>query len=310
MPKDPKKMMLLATQRNGLSGGDMKPWHLKTTYKLFDEKGNSIDQGTYEEFWVSQAKYKRILTSSTSKQTDYGTNKGMLRSGAQELYSELLSELRRELIEPLPVSHAISMQPLPLNLQMRESNGAEFACVNLIGYDQKINQTWCFDADKPALRISASALDAAQFFHSNNVVFQNHFIAGDLRILKAGKPVLDAHLESIEQLTTIDEADFTPSPDAAPVHLKIALSEDAAQGLLIRHSKPIFPPIARAANVSGSVVLQVVIGTNGRIASLHVISGPAMLQQAAIECVRSWIYKPFLLDGQPLEVSTNITVKF
>jgi protein TonB len=58
------------------------------------------------------------------------------------------------------------------------------------------------------------------------------------------------------------------------------------------------------------VVLQATISKTGSIENLHVISGPAMLQQAALDAVRSWRYKPYLLNGEPVEVDTTVNVIF
>ncbi|MGC2638272.1 MAG: TonB family protein [Acidobacteriaceae bacterium] len=73
---------------------------------------------------------------------------------------------------------------------------------------------------------------------------------------------------------------------------------------------PKYPPIAKAARVQGSVVLQATISKEGTIEDLHVISGPPMLQAAAMEAVRTWTYKPYLLNGQPVKVMTQIHVIF
>ena len=81
-------------------------------------------------------------------------------------------------------------------------------------------------------------------------------------------------------------------------------------GQLLSKTTPIYPPIARAAGVSGAVVLHATISKTGTIEELVVISGPEMLRAAAMEAVRSWRYKPYLLSGIPTEVETTVTVNF
>ena len=71
-----------------------------------------------------------------------------------------------------------------------------------------------------------------------------------------------------------------------------------------------YPPLARSARVTGVVLLQATISTEGTIKDLRVISGHTLLQEAAIEAVKQWRYKPQLLNGQPIEVITTITVNF
>ena len=91
---------------------------------------------------------------------------------------------------------------------------------------------------------------------------------------------------------------------------KVNISGGVAAGLLIQKTTPTYPPIAKAARVSGTVVLQATISKSGTIENLRVISGPAMLQQAAMDAVRTWRYRPYLLNNEPVEVDTTVNVIF
>jgi len=82
------------------------------------------------------------------------------------------------------------------------------------------------------------------------------------------------------------------------------------EGLLVHKIIPTYPPIALAGGVQGVVVLQATISRTGTIEHLHVISGPIMLQQAAMNAVNEWRYRPYLLNGEPVEVETNVNVIF
>ena len=83
-----------------------------------------------------------------------------------------------------------------------------------------------------------------------------------------------------------------------------------AVGLLVQKTTPVYPPIAKAARVSGTVVIQAMISKTGSIENLKVISGPAMLQSAAMDAVRTWRYRPYLLNNEPVEVETTVNVIF
>jgi TonB family protein len=80
--------------------------------------------------------------------------------------------------------------------------------------------------------------------------------------------------------------------------------------MLLEKTNPVYPPIAKAARVSGTVVLQATISKAGTIENLRVISGPPLLQQAALEAVKTWRYRPYLLEGKPVEVLTTVNVIF
>jgi len=91
---------------------------------------------------------------------------------------------------------------------------------------------------------------------------------------------------------------------------KIRVSSGVAQGLLIRQVKPQYPALARQARVQGTVVLQAVIGKDGTVRNLRVVSGHPMLTTAAIDAVKQWLYRPYYLNGEPVEVDTQINVNF
>ena len=95
---------------------------------------------------------------------------------------------------------------------------------------------------------------------------------------------------------------------AAPA--KVHVSSGVAQGLLIRQVKPEYPALARQARIQGTVVLQAVIGKDGTVQNLRVVSGHPMLAAAAIDAVRQWLYRPYYLNGEPVEVDTQINVNF
>jgi protein TonB len=91
---------------------------------------------------------------------------------------------------------------------------------------------------------------------------------------------------------------------------KINISAGVAVGNLVQKTQPIYPPIAKAARVSGTVVLQATISKTGTIENLRVMSGPAMLQQSALDAVKTWRYRPYLLNNDPVEVETTVNVIF
>jgi len=95
---------------------------------------------------------------------------------------------------------------------------------------------------------------------------------------------------------------------AAPQRVRV--SQGVTQGLLIRKIQPNYPPLARQARIQGSVLLQAVISKEGAIENLRLISGHPMLAPAALEAVKQWRYKPYILNGEPVEVETQITVNF
>jgi protein TonB len=80
--------------------------------------------------------------------------------------------------------------------------------------------------------------------------------------------------------------------------------------MLLRRVQPVYPGIAKLARVQGTVVLQAMIARDGTIQSLRAVIGSPLLIQAALDAVRQWRYRPYVLNGAPIEVETQITVNF
>ncbi|HEY1263985.1 MAG TPA: TonB family protein [Terriglobales bacterium] len=91
---------------------------------------------------------------------------------------------------------------------------------------------------------------------------------------------------------------------------RVRVSQGVTQGLLVHQVRPTYPPLAKTARIQGSVLLQAEISKAGDIQNLRVISGHPMLIQAALEAVKQWKYRPYYLNGEPVEVETQITVNF
>jgi protein TonB len=103
-----------------------------------------------------------------------------------------------------------------------------------------------------------------------------------------------------------------PAVTVAPVKASAPLnvSTGVLQGMLIAPIRPVYPAIAKAAGVQGTVIVEAIISRTGTIESLHAVSGPQMLQAAALDAIREARYQPYRLNGVPTEVETKITVNF
>src|SRR5438270_3324121 len=91
---------------------------------------------------------------------------------------------------------------------------------------------------------------------------------------------------------------------------RVRVSMGVTQGMVLHKVQPSYPPLARTARVQGTVLLAAVIGKDGTIQNLHVISGHPLLTQAALDAVKQWRYRPYILNGEPVEVDTQVTVNF
>lgn len=330
LPDDPKEAMLQAANLNGLTGAEVQPWHLKASFKIFDKQGAFANQGSYEELWASAARYRRVYSSSSFSQTEFGTEKGPLVIGARTSAPDQFGQLRFWIVNPLPGQSTVNLRGL--RAEQRQIDGVERMCLDL-GSDAQLSSTsaaplasYCFDMNKVLVEAEASFRGNIRITFRNPIVFQGRTLPGDLVLSTESGARLVVHLESIEPLNGTDEAQFEAPADAVPeirmigvrgAPLKLVavpegptISAELSQSLLVTKVAPIYPPIARAAHVQGTVVLQATIGKEGKIADLHVVDGHPLLQQAAMDAVQQWIYRPYMLNGAPVEVRTTVNVVF
>jgi len=95
-----------------------------------------------------------------------------------------------------------------------------------------------------------------------------------------------------------------------PVLQTLNISQGVSQGLLIKKVQPVYPANALRMHAEGAVELQATIGKSGNIVTVKTLTGDPVLARAAKEAVLQWKYKPYLLNGEPVEIQTQITVNF
>jgi protein TonB len=122
-------------------------------------------------------------------------------------------------------------------------------------------------------------------------------------------PTLGVEGESNSQvLSAIVSAAPTSVPRPSPQMLRV--SQGVSQGLLLKRVQPIYPAQAMQMRVQGAVQLQAQISKEGNITEVRVLSGDGILARAAVDAVKQWKYKPYLLNDEPVEIQTQITVNF
>ena len=313
--KDPQDLMELAAKTNGLNGLNAQPWKLKVSFKALGEEGYLLDQGTYEETWISPLKFKRSLIGAAHTLSDFGTAQGTLRSGDKWKSSLALNDIHLAMLNPLPADVFVKMSEA--RGEQRNVAGVQCHCVDLFQHqssgitDAKPGYSYCFDANNILLQATMAAWDNTQYVLKNSLQFQGRWIPGDIEIWNKGVLVLTAHLENIDTLKEMDKVEFPLPADAAFQSKTIIGSPDTFHyGVTIKQVAPIYPPSARESGIEGTVVLQGVISKEGRIINLIAVSGPQILQQAAIDAVKQWEYEPWILDGAPIEVETTLRIPF
>ena len=327
MPSDPKALMLLAAKINGLTGDDVKPWRLKASLHTFTPSTSLREeenkQGKYEELWVGGGKFKQTYSDEEYSQNVYGTPNGSFVTGGLHL---VLGEVRQlsEFFDPAAYLHQYVEGHNP-EFDPAGAGVGESACLLTVSDRPKDSKReplvyrFCFDSSLRLVRFSINGNDDFLILFRKPLSFNGLAIPTEVELRRHGIVRMLAQLESLEAAEPIEESELHPPADAVPdetnppvfaMPTKVNISAGAAVGMLNEAYQPVYPLDAKAAHVQGTVVLDAEISKEGRIETLRIISGPAMLQQAALDAVRNWIYRPYLLNDVPVEVRTTINVIF
>lgn len=170
----------------------------------------------------------------------------------------------------------------------------------------------CFDQDTPLLRLISDPLGMGTI-RNNVFLFEGKYIPRDVFIGEYGRVELKAHLEVLEDLKPVNDSDFVPPKDA--VKQKSAwieyLPEIKVQKLQTQFVPANYPPSAEAAHVTGTVHIRAIIGLDGQVHDAHVLDGPLQLQQAALDAVSRYRFKPFYdVNERQDKVGTVFEVNF
>jgi TonB family protein len=309
MPSDPAALLALAAKKNGLQNAGSAPWHLKATYEGLNDDGSVKETGTLEEFWISAKKHRVIFSSPGFTQTDYTTEDGRYRVGDPARPQGLAAIAQNNLFPFFPSGDMVGRSTLVL--ADKAIGSAQLKCVTVdtskpgvAGYAE----AYCFTPSAPILRVFEITQGANQILYNNIVQVRGAYVAREVFSSRLGKPQMRVRIDRIEGLPQPVDADFTPPPDAVRLRGPELMGSGVMAGRIIQRVSPIYPAAAKAARVEGTVVLEASIGKDGKIANLQAVSGPKMLIPAAINVVRQWVYEPYLLDGEPVEVGTTINV--
>jgi TonB family protein len=301
---------------NSIDDVQMKPWHLKLSFQLYDAKGSPTEKGAIEEWWAEPSKAKTVYTSPSYTSTEIRTKDGFYRSKGASYVPSLMELVLRQVVHPMPSERDIADSKPDLR---KEAPGkTPMDCIMLAQQIKNVAYaplglfpTYCFDRDTDLLRLSYNF--GSQLVVRNKVgTFRQRTVVIDQTTVQNTTTEVSAHLDVLQSFVAT-EGDFAPSADLEEVKANDAamVPSGVMAGQKISGVNPSYPENARRNHISGSVILRARIGDDGRIHSLKVIATPdADLAIAALTAVRTWTYKPYLLNGEPVEVDTQITVNF
>jgi TonB family protein len=321
LPKDAQAVFAEAAPFYDFSNAALKPWHVKATYQLYDDKGNPGEQGTYEYWRTSPQVYRSTWTRPGASRTYWHMADGQhahQETGERLNYAEY--KLQSALFSPLPSAKDLDPANVRFQRETFTGSGVKFPCFMLVpqmktfgaGQDVPLGlfPTYCFFPDKPILRASFSMGSVVEEF--NKIVkVQGMYLPREVVFSERGHKVLSASVDSVAAIAPTDPALIPPTDAPLSRVEKVNVAGGISHGFVLKKVPPTYPVDAKNARVTGTVILQATIGTDGRVHDLRVESTPwPSLAQSALWAVSQWEYKPYLLNGEPVEVETTVNVVF
>jgi TonB family protein len=311
-PQNPVAFLSDAAAANGLHGDSVQPWHIHASWQTFDSQKNIVNQGAFEE-WSAGPRARIALSANGYQQTRYVNGHEIFFTGSDAPSPDNIFGLLEDAIRlPLPSPAAADLKIAPVR-----QGSLELQCVsadsgrpNPAALPGRLASAYdaCFTGNPPVLRMEAGV--EVQAILNSLVRFQDRYLARDIRFVEPGGHQTEIHFDVIQPMNPVVDALFNPPAGARPLPERVQIPEDILRASRIGGHMPDYPIYARQNAMVGTVVLDVVVRKDGTVGNLSLVSGAPFLSQASIEAVRTWRYRPYLLNGQPVDVDTQIHITF
>jgi TonB family protein len=296
-----------------LDGSGVAPWHLKMSVQMFDAKGQPGEQGLIEEWW-SGAQMDRVVYALPSyKATELQRGGEFFRSKGAEQPPLMLELLREQVVHPMP--QARDVEGTKAEVRKEKFGKVAVECIMLdrpvkaqVYFPIGVFPTYCMDVGKESLRVSYDY--GSQLILRNEVDdFQGRAVARDISIDRGGVAVAKGRVFKLEAATG-DESVFAQG-DLERVRRPLRVAAATMAGTLISNMNPSYPAAAKTRNAAGTVIVQAVIGRDGHVGFVRLVASPDLdLGEAAMDAVKQRIYKPYVVDGEAVNVETTMIVNF
>lgn len=320
--------MLLASEVNGLRGID-KPWHLKANYQTFDADGKPKVQGVFEEWWAGPEKWKINYADPTFHQAEYSSGDKDLITGDSGAVPAPESMVEKFLVHPLPNANGLHGQDFShldrkigknalscLKLANPPSDNSSLGGVHVdeSAYEglrvaglQGASRLTCFDPKAPMLRVEGFETGDLYVIFDDIAETNGHYVAKQILVENGDLDIVRVTLTDLEFPPAIGE-DISPPASAVAVPTDQSPGIRAGRRIGGQHAR--YPKDARDNHVRGTVMLQAIISNTGNIEDVQLVSGPSEFRKSAYDAVKTWKFKPFLLNGRPVDTAILVDVSY
>lgn len=311
--------MAKAEAETSLYAVGMAPWHLKASFQIEASAGRAADSGTIEEWWAGPIGRKVVFTSRSFSATDIRNKDGYFRTTGSAEVPYLVKVMEREIVQPLP-DRALSESSDP-HLTRKKLGDIQLECISLMKPEVRraesspfLYPTYCF-RNTSQLVVSYD-LGLQAITHTQWGTFRGRNVSIQTSLGFAGQTAISAHVDLL-QGAALTEKDFEAGPEMTKLSALVdfgsvfSVDPNAGEGEFVSKTKPVYPALAKTAHMSGPVLIYAVVGTDGHVLSTEVLYSPyPVLGEAAVEAVRQWVWKRYLVNGEPVPRDATVQVNF
>jgi TonB family protein len=311
--KDPRALLFAVGPFYDFADPALKPWHLTASYQIYDPTGKPASEGTYEYWWFSPNVYRSMWSRGGSSHSEWHTADGRkFQKDEGEALHLFETDFSRQLLTPFPKEAEVDSKENHLERETIRAGKAKIPCVDIVANPtgKSPGSRYCFDPAN-AILIAKTIHNEVGVTYGDFARFQGLNLS---RLFVERVDDRDLLTAKVSEVGGLDAADavLTPPADAKPDDAgSPGIPAKVMQGQRIGGPVPEYPEKAKAAHLTGSVMIEAVIGKDGKIHDLQVVSSPgALLSESASKAVGRWEYKPYLMNGEAVEVRTTIFVNY
>jgi TonB family protein len=296
---------------NNLDVKGNSPFHLVMTFQLYDLDGKATGTGTFEEWWAAQGSQK-IIVHLPGLNEDGKAPEGADTKVARDAY--LVGQLMNAAVRPVPPeSRADASATTKTESFGKNRLDCTARKVILVGATDAQPTTVCVKPQTTDVLIVEGLGRKETLMRPSTGKFHDTYVALEVQIGFIGRNAITGKVTTMQSFDPAkSEVKLsTVAPPAASQPNAVRIVGGVIAGHLVKSVDPEYPALATMQHVSGSVLLNAVIGKDGSVERLvPIASTDSSFTDAAIQSVKKWKYSPYLLNGEPTEVDTTITVNF
>jgi TonB family protein len=299
-----------AAELASLDAPGLAPWHMKVDVTFYDLSGKNPYSGTIET-WHTGEDHRTTITVGSTIETTLSSGGKWFLAGTGSDIPALADLMLAALLHPGPSPEDVENAALELRKESFGKNKLE--CVMLAQPMRNASTmpiglfpAYCLDPGTDDLRASYN-IGSVTVLRNALGKFQGKKVATAITLMDGQVRIAEARVSTLQTFTPADQFKPDPGMKASAAPTVIGMMSDR----LLTKIDVTYPLSARQNHTAGTVVLNATIGRDGHIHSLRLVSAPSVdLALSAISAVRQWTYRPYLIDGEPVKVSTTITVNY